>query len=352
MKKILTIFIILFIAEVGYSQQNNNVLLELCTGAWCQWCPCGDAIAETVAVYRPDALILAYHGPANTSSDPYSYFTGNSILSLMGFSSYPTGVVGRRTGIINRDSWFGQCNIQSASITPAVSYTVNRHYNPATRVVDMTVIVTALRDIDTNCMINFVITEDNLIYPQTGNSSCPGSSTWSHKFVVRNMVNGPTGESLNTGHWASGTTKTKTWTTTLDASWVYSNCKTGVFVYMQGGNLGYTSPVLQTKKESVSTFPTGIENPVEVPLQYGLSQNYPNPFNPTTNIHFTIEKDGIVNLEVYDILGNVVTTFSNGFMKAGTYNAEFNGANLASGVYLYKLTAGNFTETKKMMLVK
>lgn len=351
MKKLFTIILFLFLT--GFcSAQTNNVLLELCTGAWCQWCPCGDAIAETVAVYKPDALILAYHGPANTSSDPYSFFSGNSILSLMGMNSYPTGAVGRRTGIINRDSWFGQCMIQTNNYTPAVSYNFVRHYNPATRLVTLTAQVVALRDIDTNCFINFVITEDNLVYPQTGNGSCPGSSTWIHKFVVRNMVNGATGEALNTGHWASGTTITKTWNTTLDNAWVYANCKAAVFVYMQGSMLSYTSPVLQTKKENVSSFPTGVENQKIEPLKFNLAQNYPNPFNPSTNFHFSIPKDGIVTLKIYDVLGNEVATYSDGFMKAGEYNAEFNGSKLASGVYFYKLTAGEFSSVKKMILTK
>lgn len=348
MKKIFLILIVLLMTGPSFAQ-DNNVLLEFCTGAWCQWCPCGDAIAETVHVYRPNALILAYHGGG---TDPFINFNGNSILSLLGLSSYPTGVVGRRTGIISRNAWYGQCIIQSNNYPPPITYTTNRHYNPATRQIDMTVIATALRDIDTNTYINFVITEDNLVYPQTGNGDCPGSSTWVHKFVVRNMVNGASGEALSTGHWASGTTKTKTWTTTLDAAWVYANCKTGVFAYFQSSNLSYTSYVLQTKKESVNNFPTGIENPTVEPLKYNLSQNYPNPFNPTSNIHFSIPKDGIVKLKVYDALGNVVAIYSDGFMKAGEYNAEFDGSKLASGVYFYQLTAGDFTATKKMILTK
>jgi hypothetical protein len=270
----------------------------------------------------------------------------------MGLTSYPTGVVGRRTGVVGRDSWYGQCIIQSNNYAPSVSLNFVRHYNPATRQVSMTAQVTALRDIDTNCMINFVITEDGMVYPQTGNGSCPGSTTWVHKFVVRNMVNGATGEALNTGHWAQGTTISKSWTTTLDAAWIYSNCEAGVFVYMQGGNITYTSPVQQTKKEEISSFPTGVEKPAETPLTFNLAQNYPNPFNPTTNIHFSVPKDGIVKLKVYDILGNVVAVFSDGFMKAGTYNAEFDGSKLASGVYFYKLTAGDLTSVKKMMLTK
>jgi len=349
MKKLLIISIILFFAEFGYTQ-DNNVLLEFCTGTWCQWCPCGDAQADSILVYRPNTLILAYHG--GSSSEPFQNFNGNNIISLIGFTAYPTGVIGRRTGIVSWTGWYGQTLIQSNNYTPAVSYTFNRHYNPTTRMIDLTAHVTALRDIDTNCNINFVIYENNIIYSQTGFSTCPGSSTWVHKWVVRNMVNGATGEALNTGHWAQGTTINKTWSTNVNSAWVYSNCDVGVFVYMTGNNISYNSYIMQTSKESVNNFPTGITNQTKEPLKYNLAQNYPNPFNPVTNIHFSVPKDGNVTLKVYDVLGNEVTTFSDGFMKAGEYNAEFDGSKLSSGVYFYKLIAGDFSSTKKMILTK
>ncbi|MFA5403738.1 MAG: Omp28-related outer membrane protein [Ignavibacteria bacterium] len=350
MRKLFTIILFLFITGFG-NAQTNNVLLEFCTGTWCQWCPCGDAAADSILVYHPDALILAYHG--GSSSEPFKDFIGSDILTLMSMSSYPNATIGRRTGLLGYSGWFGQANIQTNNYSPSpVSYSFNRHYNPSTRTVDLTVVATALRDIDTNCNVNFVIYENNLVYPQTGNSTCPGSSTWVHKWVVRNMVNSAAGESISTGHWASGTTKTKTWTTTLNSAWVYSNCSVGLFVYMIGNNLSYNSPVLQTAKEDINTFPTGIENPAMTPLTFNLAQNYPNPFNPTTNIHFSVPKDGIVTLKVYDVLGNVVSIYSDGFMKAGTYNAEFDGSKLASGVYFYKLTAGESTSTRKMILTK
>lgn len=349
MKKIYLFLIILFIAISGQAQ-TNNVLLEFCTGTWCQWCPCGKAAAESVLVYRPNTLVLAYHG-GPTSTDPFRIFNGNDIINLLGFTGYPNGSIGRRTGALTYPGWYGQCLIQSNNYEPAVSYTVNRHYNPATRTVDYTAIVTALRDIDTNCNINFVIYENNLVYSQTGNSTCPGG-TFTHKWVVRNMVNSALGEVLSTGHWAQGTTKTKTWTTTLDAAWVSNNCDIGLFVYFQSSALNYSSYVLQTKKEPINTFPTGVVNQSTEPLKYKLAQNYPNPFNPKTNIHFSIPKDGVVSLKIYDVRGNLVTTFSNGFMKAGEYNAEFDGSNLSSGVYFYKLIAGDFSSTKKMILAK
>jgi len=88
------------------------------------------------------------------------------------------------------------------------------------------------------------------------------------------------------------------------------------------------------------------------PSEYQLFQNYPNPFNPVTNIHFSIPKDGNVTLKFYDILGNEVSKYFDGFMKAGMYNVEFDGSNLASGIYFYKIVADNFTSTKKMILSK
>ncbi|MCE1189458.1 MAG: carboxypeptidase regulatory-like domain-containing protein [Ignavibacteria bacterium] len=85
---------------------------------------------------------------------------------------------------------------------------------------------------------------------------------------------------------------------------------------------------------------------------YTLSQNYPNPFNPTTVISYQIPSDAKVVLKVYNILGKEVATLVNGNQAAGKYNVTFNGSNLASGVYLYKLEAGNFSATKKLVLMK
>ncbi|MEO8513773.1 MAG: T9SS type A sorting domain-containing protein, partial [Ignavibacteria bacterium] len=90
----------------------------------------------------------------------------------------------------------------------------------------------------------------------------------------------------------------------------------------------------------------------EAPNQFSLSQNYPNPFNPTTNIKFAIPNSEFVKLIVYDIPGREVEMLVNENLNAGTYNADWNAASFSSGVYFYKLHAGEFTETKKMVLVK
>lgn len=90
----------------------------------------------------------------------------------------------------------------------------------------------------------------------------------------------------------------------------------------------------------------------EVPEAFRLEQNYPNPFNPSTNIKFQIAKSSFAKITIYDISGKVVNTLVNEELKAGTYEVYFDGTNYASGVYYYMLEAGNYIETKKMVLIK
>ncbi len=99
--------------------------------------------------------------------------------------------------------------------------------------------------------------------------------------------------------------------------------------------------------------PTGIKpQPSGVPAEFALEQNYPNPFNPTTEIEFSLPSTAQVRLTLYNLLGQEVATLAIGEMKAGNHAVTFDASRLASGVYLYKLTAGNYVSTKKMVLMK
>ena len=85
---------------------------------------------------------------------------------------------------------------------------------------------------------------------------------------------------------------------------------------------------------------------------FSLSQNYPNPFNPSTKISYSIAAAGIVSLKIYDILGREVSTLVNEEKPVGRYEVNFNASQLASGVYFYQIKAGDFVQTKKLMLLK
>jgi len=89
-----------------------------------------------------------------------------------------------------------------------------------------------------------------------------------------------------------------------------------------------------------------------IPIEYSLSQNYPNPFNPSTVIKYSLSENTLVVLKIYDILGTEVKTLVNKEMPAGTHSINFEAVNLSSGTYLYTIQAGNFVQTKKMLLVK
>ncbi len=92
--------------------------------------------------------------------------------------------------------------------------------------------------------------------------------------------------------------------------------------------------------------------PIAIPNVFSLAQNYPNPFNPSTSIKFNVPKLSLVKLVVYDVIGREITTLVNGMKQPGSYEAIFNAENLASGVYFYRIEAGDFIDVKKMVLIK
>ncbi len=129
--------------------------------------------------------------------------------------------------------------------------------------------------------------------------------------------------------------------TSMDALCVFNN-------YIFAGTASYS-----VYRRPLDEIITGIK-PIseQLPSHYSLKQNYPNPFNPSTNIRYDLPKNGFVKLVVFDALGREVETLVNENQQVGVYEATFNASQYSSGVYYYKLTSGDFLETKKMMLVK
>ncbi|MHB1686076.1 MAG: T9SS type A sorting domain-containing protein [Ignavibacteriaceae bacterium] len=156
---------------------------------------------------------------------------------------------------------------------------------------------------------------------------------------------------------------------------IYVGTETGVYQTTDHGNkwtnVGNGMPayvpvdelVLQTGTNKLFAFthgrsvfetsiPTGIVENTTVPSQYQLLQNYPNPFNPSTTIKYVIPERSQVVLKVYDVVGKEVKTLVNDMQESGSHQVALNEAGLASGVYFYRITAGKFSDTKKMILLK
>lgn len=359
MKKLIKIIpfviIILFIVSNSYPAP-RNVLLEYCTGTWCQFCPCGESTAEALLNSHPNMVVIAYHGLNN---DPFDFYYGWEIRSFLNFTSYPTAIIDRTNTpgnpSVTYNMWTDRVqnrytNFSNADVNLVIT---DKSYNPVTRMHTLKVTATPAITLYGIYMINFVFTEDNVIYPQTGNSTCPGSSNFNHKWIARSMINEPYGDTLIKNVWNQNQTLTKTITAKVDTGWVATNCKINVFVRRDSSTLSLGN-VMQAVKSNV-TGSMGISNQNTLPEKYELQQNYPNPFNPKTNIKFSLPEDGNVDFSIYDLKGSLVSTYFSGFLKAGNYNVDFNGYNLSSGIYFYRLVSKgkkDFSETKKMMLVK
>lgn len=341
------------ISNTYYVSTNpRNVVIEYATGTWCQWCPCGKAAIHDLEGFFPNLVVFAYHG----GSDPWVNFNGNNIISLLGIPGYPTGTYERMID----PNYFSSCGFfelplmrfLNSPVSPVQIDIITQNFNESTGQLNVVLNTTALENLTGNFKINYVISEDNLVYTQTGNSYCTGGSNYVHRWVVRNMVNGATGEALNTGGtWNVGQVISKSFSTTINTAWVASNCKLKVFVYKDGSPLSSNAEIQQAIQTPITTI--GI-NPLGsvVPDKFELGQNYPNPFNPTTNVKFSVPKAGFVSLKIYDVTGKLVDTYLDDNVQAGYYNAEINASRYASGVYFYTLTGNGFKESKRMVVVK
>jgi hypothetical protein len=123
-------------------------------------------------------------------------------------------------------------------------------------------------------------------------------------------------------------------------------------------NIPAGEPLVSSRYYTMTNSPTSpitsvAENKADIPAEFSLKQNYPNPFNPSTTISFGLPKKSHVSLKIYDLLGREMATLvNNEEMSAGSYTKEFNARRLTSGVYFYRLQAGAFTKTKKLLLLK
>lgn len=140
----------------------------------------------------------------------------------------------------------------------------------------------------------------------------------------------------------------------LDLKLSESKFKTKVFAYDGKKNIELVNSEVNTIEGTKDglTGNSKTESISGIPTEFALAQNYPNPFNPSTAIKYEIPSSNFITLKIYDLTGKEVATLVNENLNAGRYTAVFNGSNLASGMYFYKITAGNFTSVRKMVLIK
>ncbi len=150
------------------------------------------------------------------------------------------------------------------------------------------------------------------------------------------------------------------WTLTVEAGGDYNLSYASGIGYLEGSysandmaELSWNDTLLYARINGVEYGKlVGIDARRENPTDYRLSQNYPNPFNPSTTIEYALPASGVVTLKVYNVLGEIVAILADGFETAGNHFANLNARGLASGIYFYRLNAGSYVETRKMVLLK
>jgi len=358
MKKLIsTILLFLLISADNIISEPKNPVLEYCTGTWCPTCPCAHrVIRDSILAQHPNTIIISYHGQP-TSTDPFRNFNGNSILSMMGFVNYASGVVNRTSSPKPRTFWVNDVNNSSLD-TALVNVSVIKNFNPSSRLLTATINLKALGNLTGSYFVNYIIVEDSLIATQNGNSSCIGGSNYRLDHVVRDMINGAAGELITDIPWNSQQVIVKNLSYTFTAGWNPYNSYLIVMAYKNNGGSFNLSSIQQTIKLRVSENPLAVNNISSNVNGYFLNQNYPNPFNPNTVISYQLPAsrgeavNSLVMLKVYDVLGNEVESLVNQKQTAGIYEVDFNGSSLPSGIYYYKIIAGEFVQTNMMVLLK
>ena len=197
-------------------------------------------------------------------------------------------------------------------------------------------------------------------------TSRPGGTAIMGKFyVVMGEINGGSGNDsvaiwdTTTSAWTyrdGKPNRTNNLSGSISASITYCQGVPGVKIWCAGGSIqGQVSRPLDVFADTCLLYCTGPLTGIgnsNIPVEYSLRQNYPNPFNPQTTISFDILKSGNVKLTVTDILGKELQILKNEYYTSGRHEVVFDGNNMASGVYFYKIESGDFTDSKKMVLIK
>ncbi|HMK38483.1 MAG TPA: T9SS type A sorting domain-containing protein [Bacteroidota bacterium] len=200
---------------------------------------------------------------------------------------------------------------------------------------------------------------------QWGDARFPSSGILTSKYIygdyspttLPGIVGGVKRDDITTG--AAGITKFTDLTENFSQSTVISaidNLPVGALIWDDTKFAAYSSSadwaLVQNKYLSEGGMPLSVGPAPDGPVSFSLHQNYPNPFNPTTVIEFSVPQTGNVDLKVFNVLGQEVASLQHGVLPAGLHSVTFDASRLASGVYLYKITAGSFSSTKKMLLLK
>jgi hypothetical protein len=360
---ILLVYVFINIGSQAVAQTQRNPVLEEVTGTWCQYCPCGHDVMAQIKANMPNAIMIGYHGPAN-GSDPFSYFSGNSIISSFGFTAYPTAVIDRVSGIQSRGSWPALMN-NRYSVPATVAIDVDRSYNRLTREFSASIDFTALENLNGEYKFNVILLEDGLVWPQTGNTGagCIGGPNYVHKHVVRDMMNGALGEEIVNGNWNQNDIINRTVNRTIPHPGGTGpdinpdSCNIVVLVYKVGSPLSSNAEIQQAEEMtliSLAEFSTVVrsEGLLDDSYYVDITMNAPVGWSgeyETANGTFPFSHQDLISVPTGDSAVVLVRVNPNGIDGYGDTQVQFTSMNDPGVVAISNLR--NITTTGVEVLV-
>jgi hypothetical protein len=357
--------LLLFLAALGmllasYCPGNaaaRKVLVEVCTSTTCspcyapdvyyfqQWLPNygGNESVVTLAyhVWWPspgnDPMYLANTAPVQARMTYYNNIGSNGYVPR----AYIDGFI---DGTSNYTSWPGAIDGRWLDFSP-ISITLTGSRNGTT--LNMNAAIYAEQAVNSSTWrVRWAMVESEIPEPQNSPS---GYVPFTHHYVHRGMYPDANGSPITI---SQGQTVNFPMTITMNGAWNPDNCRVIVFVQNDTDH-----KVQNAEYVDVSTL-TGVGDPVNgIPTTFAISQNYPNPFNPTTMIDYAVREQSFVGIKVYNLLGQEVKDLVSEEKGAGVYTVAWDGRDnfgkeIPSGMYMYKMFAGSFSQTRKMMLLK
>ena len=326
-----------------YTTEREMVLLEIGTGTWCPYCPGAAMGAEDLLANGCDVAVIEYH-----EGDSYQNNYGLTRINYYGITGYPTAVfdgVDKFIGGSNTQSMYpyylplyeGRKAINSAFTIGIYGYGDGNNYHLTIRAEKMATINYE------NMVLQVALTESGIQEYWQGQDHLND--------VERLMIPNANGTTID---FSSNDMQDVDLDFTFNSGWDFANCELVAFIQNTDD-----SEILQGTKIMLSELiPLAVDDDlVPLPVETRLGSNYPNPFNPATTINFSIRDAGNFNLAVYNVMGQKVRTLIDGAIPGGQHSVvwdgkDASGADVATGVYFYRLVGDNFNSSKKMVLLK
>ena len=360
MKKLLPVLAVIILATVIHASALSlprKILMEICTSTTCspcyapdnfyfyQWLPnyggADQIITLAYHVWWPtpgnDPMYLANTAPIQTRMTYYNNIGSNGYVPR----AYIDGFI---DGTSAYNTWPGA--IEGRFLDPSpISITLSGTRSGNDLIMNAA-IYAGMSVNSSNWRVHWVVVQDGISEPQ---NSPNGYVPFVHHAVHRTMLPDANGSAITI---TQGQTVNIPRTITLGTGWIANDCK--VIVFVQNNT--------DKKVQNAEVINVGVLTDVEdsgtgIPSEFALTQNFPNPFNPSTTIKYALSEKSFVSLKIYNMLGEEVRTLVSQDRTAGFHETQWDGRGndgreVPSGVYLYQMTAGKFSEARKMILLK